>query len=547
MKLIIVLIFCLLISIIPFNSILADQLCDGDWNYVMGGEYRVMNNIWGSCSGVGDQCIEYDPYSTYFKVIYSTHTGGCVASYPAVYKGCNFGACSIDSGLPVKNRTIITAPFSWDCNTAGAAGTWNNSMDMWFTSDVGGSLITAELMIWINANGGAAPGGSYITTTTIGGSTWRVYYAPKGGGWNWNYIAYKKVNAASNVNLDLKDFINDCVNRGYFSNIHYLTAIEAGFEIWSDGVGLTNNSFSASVTTGPDNIPPSVSITSPANGDSFAQMSNITITANATDSDGNITKVEFYQGTTKLGEDTSAPYSFTWNNVPTGNYVLTAKATDNTGDTTTSSPVSISVIGGSGMILREWWTGIPGTSVSDLTSDVNFPANPAGRGLIPSINGPTNWADNYGTRIRGFLWPVTDGEYTFYLFSDANSQLWLSSDKNPENVSMIAAVPESSQSSPIWLNAGGKYYIEVLHKAGTGTDNISAWWGLDSNAGVIDGTYLSPCCLKLNDFANFASQWRLTNCTSGNNWCNGADFNRDGSVSFNDLKAFAESWLDFGQ
>jgi len=53
--------------------------------------------------------------------------------------------------------------------------------------------------------------------------------------------------------------------------------------------------------------------------------------------------VEFYQGLTKIGEDTSAPYSYTWSNVVAGTYTLTAKATDNTGATVTSSPVSITV------------------------------------------------------------------------------------------------------------------------------------------------------------------------------------------------------------
>ncbi len=53
--------------------------------------------------------------------------------------------------------------------------------------------------------------------------------------------------------------------------------------------------------------------------------------------------MDFYQGTTLLGSDTSAPYSFAWNNVGAGNYSLTAVATDNSGATTTSAPVAITV------------------------------------------------------------------------------------------------------------------------------------------------------------------------------------------------------------
>jgi chitinase len=91
------------------------------------------------------------------------------------------------------------------------------------------------------------------------------------------------------------------------------------------------------------NTPPTVSITSPANNANFATGSNITISASATDSDGTISKVDFYNGTTLLGTDTSSPYSFAWNAVGAGAYTLTAKATDNQSASTTSSGVSITV------------------------------------------------------------------------------------------------------------------------------------------------------------------------------------------------------------
>lgn len=75
----------------------------------------------------------------------------------------------------------------------------------------------------------------------------------------------------------------------------------------------------------------------------FSSSANITITANAAINGGSISKVEFYQGTTKIGEDLTAPYAYTWMNVPTGNYVLKAIATSSTGLTGTSQFVNISV------------------------------------------------------------------------------------------------------------------------------------------------------------------------------------------------------------
>jgi len=70
---------------------------------------------------------------------------------------------------------------------------------------------------------------------------------------------------------------------------------------------------------------------------------NISLSATATDSDGTVSKVQFFQGTTLLSTMTSSPYTFTWVNVPVGTYSLTVKATDNSGAMTISSAVSVTV------------------------------------------------------------------------------------------------------------------------------------------------------------------------------------------------------------
>lgn len=101
--------------------------------------------------------------------------------------------------------------------------------------------------------------------------------------------------------------------------------------------------FSSSAT----NPPPSVSLTAPANGTSYTAPATVTLQANASDN-GSVTKVEFFQGSTKLGEDTASPYSYTWSNAGAGTYILTARATDNQGATAISSSVSITINGSSG-------------------------------------------------------------------------------------------------------------------------------------------------------------------------------------------------------
>ena len=96
-------------------------------------------------------------------------------------------------------------------------------------------------------------------------------------------------------------------------------------------------------TTPPANKPPTVSLTAPAGGTSYTAPASVALTASAADSDGTVSKVEFYSGTTLLGTDTTAPYSFTWGSVAAGTYSLTAVAYDNAGARTTSAAVSITV------------------------------------------------------------------------------------------------------------------------------------------------------------------------------------------------------------
>jgi chitinase len=69
----------------------------------------------------------------------------------------------------------------------------------------------------------------------------------------------------------------------------------------------------------------------------------MSLAATATDADGTVTRVEFFNGTTKLGEDTTAPFTIAWNVGAAGTYTITARATDNAGAATTSSAVTVTV------------------------------------------------------------------------------------------------------------------------------------------------------------------------------------------------------------
>ena len=111
----------------------------------------------------------------------------------------------------------------------------------------------------------------------------------------------------------------------------------------TDNLGASTASAPATITVTAANDAPTATVTSPTEGAIFNWKPTITITATAGDPDGSVTRVEFRDGTKLLGQDTSAPYAYTWRNVPSGAHVLTARAIDNGGLATTSGPVTISV------------------------------------------------------------------------------------------------------------------------------------------------------------------------------------------------------------
>ena len=91
------------------------------------------------------------------------------------------------------------------------------------------------------------------------------------------------------------------------------------------------------------NTPPVISLGVSTNGTPFSAPATISLAASASDTDGTVTRVDFYEGTTLIGTATTGPFSFAWNSVPSSSYSLTAKATDNIGATATSAPVSVTV------------------------------------------------------------------------------------------------------------------------------------------------------------------------------------------------------------
>lgn len=165
-----------------------------------------------------------------------------------------------------------------------------------------------------------------------------------------------------------------------------------------DNTGLSTTSATRTIST-TQNGSPTVALTAPLNGQVFTAPATITLTATASDADGTVSKVEFYVGSTLVGSDTSAPYSFTWTNVVAGNYGITAVARDNTNNMTVSSARDITAVVG----------GVPNTLVflpSVEHADIDrYRLEIFAAGETPGVSLPVA-AKDLG------LPPVVDGECT---------------------------------------------------------------------------------------------------------------------------------------
>jgi RHS repeat-associated protein len=113
----------------------------------------------------------------------------------------------------------------------------------------------------------------------------------------------------------------------------------------TDNKGASTTSAPISVTVNPSaNVPPTVSLTAPTNNSSYPWGSAILMSANAADTGGSISKVQFLFDGAVVGEDTTSPYSFTYAPSSSGTKSLTAVAYDNAGASTTSSVALVTVV-----------------------------------------------------------------------------------------------------------------------------------------------------------------------------------------------------------
>ncbi|MET8414447.1 cellulose binding domain-containing protein [Streptomyces sp. NPDC005098] len=315
---------------------------------LQGGEYIYQQNEWNSTAR---QCVSVDPDTGAWSVAESSFalpTNGAPATYPSSYKGCHWGACTTDSGLPLRVDELARTRTSWS-TTQVDSGAYNVSMDLWFNS----TPVTddqpdgTEVMIWMNHRGGAQPIGSRTGTVQLDGKAWDVWTGPGASG--WKVISYVLQQGATEfADLDVKSLIDDAVTRGQINPAHYLIDAEAGFEIWQGGQGLGTKSFSFTASAdsggGGDTVAPSA----PANLRVTGTTSSTTaLSWTPSTDDTGVTAYDVYRDGVTAG--TTATTSFTDTGLTASTaYSYTVKARDAAGNTSAASAAVTATTGQDG-------------------------------------------------------------------------------------------------------------------------------------------------------------------------------------------------------
>jgi hypothetical protein len=162
-------------------------------------------------------------------------------------------------------------------------------------------------------------------------------------------------------------------------------------------------------------------------------------------------------------------------------------------------------------IMRLFYADIPGTRISNLINSATFPNQPTRKEVLTNgFEAPFDVADNYGQHLYTWIKAPQTGNYTFYISSDDNSELYVSTDSSKENAALIAYVKEwtsrmvwdkypEQKSAPVFLTEGEMYYVSVLMKEGDGGDNLTLRWDLPDNT-IEAPIHIRHCFIPLGDF-----------------------------------------------
>jgi hypothetical protein len=174
-------------------------------------------------------------------------------SFPSVYIGTDAdGERTSGNGLPAQISAIGSIPtcLGWSSGGSPASDEYNVAYDVWLNSNSGANYAEKFLMVWFRDPPSFQPAGMFPAQdgVVIGGQTWSVWFGPNANG--QDTVSYAAPNARADgqaYQFNLKDFIDDAVERGYLQSSLHLIAVMGGMEIWGGGQGASIDGFSAQV------------------------------------------------------------------------------------------------------------------------------------------------------------------------------------------------------------------------------------------------------------------------------------------------------------
>ncbi len=227
----------------------------------------------------------------------------------------------------------------------------------------------------------------------------------------------------------------------------------------SDGNSTVTTPLRSFVTAGVA-FPPVVELTSPANGTNLTGPADILLEAAASDIDGTVSKVQFFSGSTLIGEDETAPYSLAWSGVTTGSYIVIVKAIDNEGNIGAAAPAGLQVVTepsapdpttvSTGLFNAGWTVAagssaprqfnLPGSNNGDLELKINGTAP----SFLSGITAVTNW-ENPGNN------GVDSIDNLFSAYSSGSGKTWINllDNANPNASGANPATAEESAGTAV--------------------------------------------------------------------------------------------------
>lgn len=222
------------------------NVCKTD-KVIPNGNYEVNNNNF-----VGKpECLTGENGVPGFRVNYSGATSNSPGSdaFPNMFVGCSWGRCSSHSWLPAKLSAVGNPKTTFD-GTENASGIWGAGYDMFLDPQpLRDGQAGVETMIWLNSRNAENPAthGDWPLVTIDGTQWWAMTWQTRNDKHHWRYVQFRRKTPTTSVkNLPLGPFLNYLRQKGWVTPNWHLLNIEAGFEIWSGGTGLTLNHFSVS-------------------------------------------------------------------------------------------------------------------------------------------------------------------------------------------------------------------------------------------------------------------------------------------------------------